>query len=90
MCVSLQGVLEIYHGGVPLSLQQAYGILLACGDLRVDQYQVYAHLCRLGYIVRRHVAVYVDTTHLFSLVNRLQAECCHLSIDSRLSVVTCQ
>ncbi|ELT91160.1 hypothetical protein CAPTEDRAFT_229033 [Capitella teleta] len=50
-----EGVVEIYHGEVPLSLQQAYGMFLNCSTLPPERYQVYSHLCRLGYIVRRHV-----------------------------------
>ncbi|XP_046573391.1 tRNA-splicing endonuclease subunit Sen54-like [Haliotis rubra] len=47
-------VLEVYYGGVPLSIQEAYVRLLG-EDVSVEEYQTYAHLRRLGYVVLRHV-----------------------------------
>ncbi|XP_071106541.1 tRNA-splicing endonuclease subunit Sen54-like [Haliotis cracherodii] len=47
-------VLEVYYGGVPLSIQEAYVRLLGV-DISVEEYQTYAHLRRLGYVVLRHV-----------------------------------
>lgn len=54
-CVFLlfQGSLEVSFGGVPLSIQRAYAVLL--GSLvPIHHYHTFAHLCRYGYIVRRH------------------------------------
>lgn len=45
--------LEVYHGKVPMSVQEAYASLLS-GSCSVDQYHAYAHLSRLGYIAVRH------------------------------------
>ena len=45
--------MEIYYGEVPLSLKQAYATLLG-NCMRIEQYQVYAHLTRFGYILQRH------------------------------------
>ncbi|XP_076442668.1 uncharacterized protein LOC143281321 [Babylonia areolata] len=47
--------LEVMHNGVSLSLQEAYSLLLhpSC-NISEEEYQVFAHLRRLGYIVLRH------------------------------------
>ncbi|CAE1315388.1 TSEN54 [Acanthosepion pharaonis] len=45
--------LEVYNNEVPLSLQEAYHIFIRTPENR-NQYQVYAHLRRLGYSVIRH------------------------------------
>ena len=45
--------MEVSYGGIPLSIQQAYSRLH--GDLTMGEYQVYAHLMRLGYIVTRYM-----------------------------------
>lgn len=45
--------LEVYDNDVPFSLQQAYRVFLRTPANR-NQYQVYAHLRRLGYSVIRH------------------------------------
>ena len=47
----LQGVLEISHSGLPLSIQEAYSLLMV---EKLDYYQVYSHLRRIGYVVLRH------------------------------------
>ncbi len=52
--------MEIYNGGMPLSLQEAYPTLLGAGRVPVEHYQVYAHLSRFGFIVRRHLGRYVN------------------------------
>ncbi|XP_019641216.1 PREDICTED: tRNA-splicing endonuclease subunit Sen54-like [Branchiostoma belcheri] len=45
--------IEVYWNKVPLAIQQAYAMML--GDkVSMEQYQVYAHLSRLGYILMRH------------------------------------
>ncbi|KAK3599317.1 hypothetical protein CHS0354_028683 [Potamilus streckersoni] len=46
-------VLEVWYRGLPISLQQAYTFFLV-GSLSMEQYQVYLHLRRIGYVVLRH------------------------------------
>jgi len=54
----IQGSMEVYWAGVALSMETAYSLLL--GDsVPVHHYHVFAHLCRLGYIVCRHSDKYV-------------------------------
>ncbi|CAG5117096.1 unnamed protein product [Candidula unifasciata] len=45
--------LEVYHFGVPLSIQEAYNMFLG-SDVSIDEYQVFSHLRRLGFVVLRH------------------------------------
>lgn len=47
-----EGVMEVYRGGVPLSVEEAYSVLLG-SNVPLEHYQAFAHLCRLGYIVQR-------------------------------------
>ena len=49
----IQGSLEVYWAGVVLSMETAYSLLLG-STVPLHRYHVFAHLCRLGYIVRRH------------------------------------
>lgn len=50
-----EGSLEVYWADVALSIETAYSLLL--GDsVPLHHYHVFAHLCRYGYIVRRHSA----------------------------------
>ncbi|XP_071814482.1 tRNA-splicing endonuclease subunit Sen54-like [Apostichopus japonicus] len=44
---------EIRYHGVPMSLQQAYELLIP-REFTLEEYQTYAYLMRLGYIVTRH------------------------------------
>ncbi|KAL8565506.1 hypothetical protein ACOMHN_049482 [Nucella lapillus] len=47
--------LDLIHYGVSLSLQEAYSLLLhPSSNVSEEEYQVFAHLRRLGYIVLRH------------------------------------
>ncbi|KAL3876800.1 hypothetical protein ACJMK2_034594 [Sinanodonta woodiana] len=46
-------VLEVWYRGLPISLQQACTFFLV-GSLSMEQYQVYSHLRRIGYVVLRH------------------------------------
>ncbi|XP_032220774.2 uncharacterized protein LOC5520092 isoform X2 [Nematostella vectensis] len=48
-----RGSLELYYGGMPLTLQQAFSILLP-HMFTLDHYIVYAYLLRLGFIVVKH------------------------------------
>ncbi|XP_077980248.1 uncharacterized protein LOC144435534 [Glandiceps talaboti] len=47
------GALELYYSSVALSVQEAYSMVIP-KDIPLDYYQVYSHLLRLGYIVKRH------------------------------------
>jgi tRNA-splicing endonuclease subunit Sen54 len=57
-----EGSMEVYFGGVPLSLQKAYTVLLA-NVMPMCHYQAYAHLCRYGYIVQRHSCRFHSTRY---------------------------
>nr|CAD7257598.1 unnamed protein product [Timema shepardi] len=47
--------LELMYGGVALSVQQAYSVVLGCKTgCTLDEYRTYAHLMRQGYRVMRH------------------------------------
>lgn len=48
-----QGILELRHDGLPLSVQETY-ILIVPLLSSFEYYEVYSYLCRLGYIVRRY------------------------------------
>ncbi|CAH1274464.1 TSEN54 [Branchiostoma lanceolatum] len=45
--------IEVYWNKLPLAIQQAYAMMLG-NRVSMEQYQVYAHLSRLGYILIRH------------------------------------
>ena len=51
--------MEVYHGGIPLSLQEAYGAFLADGHVSVEQYQVWNNksLHRTSKSLGRNVSV---------------------------------
>ena len=51
MNIVLQGSILVRFGGVPMSIEEAYLTLLS-EDLTVEEYNVFAHLTRLGYILR--------------------------------------
>ncbi|XP_046402557.1 uncharacterized protein LOC124168384 [Ischnura elegans] len=47
--------MEIYFNGLPMSLQQAYSILLGSeSGCTLEEYRAFSHLTRFGYKVRRH------------------------------------
>eukprot|EP00117_Sycon_ciliatum_P042850 scpid74892/ scgid31120/ tRNA-splicing endonuclease subunit Sen54; tRNA-intron endonuclease Sen54 len=48
------GHLELFCEGLPISIQQAYSLLLSNEDMPYSTYRVYAHLIRSGYIVYAH------------------------------------
>lgn len=48
-----QGLLELYLHDLPLSLEEAYNLILPVLP-SFEYYQVYAHLCRIGYVVNRY------------------------------------
>eukprot|EP00058_Branchiostoma_floridae_P025247 XP_002610737.1 hypothetical protein BRAFLDRAFT_90923 [Branchiostoma floridae] len=48
-----KNAIEVYWNKVPLAVQQAYAMMLG-NKVSMEQYQVYAHLSRLGYILMRH------------------------------------
>uniref|UniRef100_A0A8C0X915 tRNA-splicing endonuclease subunit Sen54 N-terminal domain-containing protein n=1 Tax=Castor canadensis TaxID=51338 RepID=A0A8C0X915_CASCN len=47
------GSIHLFHQDLPLSIQEAYQLLLTDDSLTFLQYQVFSHLKRLGYVVRR-------------------------------------
>ncbi|KXJ08375.1 uncharacterized protein LOC110248912 [Exaiptasia diaphana] len=50
-----QGCLELYHGGIPMSVQQTFSNLIPClVKMSFNHYLVYGYLLRLGYVVCRH------------------------------------
>ncbi|CAH3906903.1 unnamed protein product [Pieris brassicae] len=55
--------LQLNFGGVKVSLQQAYSLLL-CGELNLLKYKVYASLSRVGYKVLRHKSSSEGVTQL--------------------------
>ncbi|XP_064607936.1 tRNA-splicing endonuclease subunit Sen54-like [Liolophura sinensis] len=55
-------VLEVWYRGVPVSIQQAYSCFLGRA-ITLDEYQVYAHLRRLGFVVIRHLGQYGATRY---------------------------
>ncbi|KAL4240486.1 tRNA splicing endonuclease 54 [Mactra antiquata] len=55
-------ILEIWYDGVPLSLQEAYSMLIG-QYLQLEYYQVYAYLRRVGYVVLRHQGRYDYTKY---------------------------
>ncbi|XP_022120238.2 uncharacterized protein LOC110996732 [Pieris rapae] len=55
--------LQLNYGGVKVSLQQAYSLLL-CEELNLLKYKVYASLSRVGYKVLRHKSSSESLTQL--------------------------
>ncbi|EQB77260.1 tRNA-splicing endonuclease subunit Sen54-like protein [Camelus ferus] len=47
------GSIQLFHQDLPLSIQEAYQLLLTEDTRTFLQYQVFSHLKRLGYVVRR-------------------------------------
>uniref|UniRef100_A0A665TP89 tRNA-splicing endonuclease subunit Sen54 N-terminal domain-containing protein n=1 Tax=Echeneis naucrates TaxID=173247 RepID=A0A665TP89_ECHNA len=47
------GNLQVFHRDLPLSIQDGYERFLSPNTLRLQQYQVFGHLKRLGYVVHR-------------------------------------
>ncbi|XP_017391234.1 tRNA-splicing endonuclease subunit Sen54 isoform X1 [Cebus imitator] len=47
------GSIQLFHQDLPLSIQEAYQLLLTDDTVTFLQYQVFSHLKRLGYVVRR-------------------------------------
>uniref|UniRef100_UPI00398E6D77 tRNA-splicing endonuclease subunit Sen54 isoform X2 n=1 Tax=Pristiophorus japonicus TaxID=55135 RepID=UPI00398E6D77 len=47
------GSIQIYYRELPLSIQESYEILLSARTIPLQQYQVYSHLKRLGYVLMR-------------------------------------
>ncbi|XP_050620260.1 tRNA-splicing endonuclease subunit Sen54 isoform X3 [Macaca thibetana thibetana] len=47
------GSIHLFHQDLPLSIQEAYQLLLTDDTVTFLQYQVFSHLKRLGYVVRR-------------------------------------
>ena len=52
--ILLQSKLELWYSGTPVSVQQAYQILLSEESCSTLKYRVFSHLCRQGYrLIRR-------------------------------------
>jgi hypothetical protein len=49
--------MEVQYKGLPLSIQEAYRCFLN-STITLEQYQVYSHLRRLGYVIVRHQGRY--------------------------------
>ncbi|XP_020502930.2 tRNA-splicing endonuclease subunit Sen54 isoform X1 [Labrus bergylta] len=47
------GNVQVFHRGLPLSIQDGYERFLSSSTVTLQQYQVFAHLKRLGYVVHR-------------------------------------
>ncbi|XP_046875095.1 tRNA-splicing endonuclease subunit Sen54 isoform X2 [Hypomesus transpacificus] len=47
------GNLQVFHRDLPLSIQEAYERFLSSRTVSLQQYQVFGHLKRLGYVVNR-------------------------------------
>ncbi|XP_062381818.1 tRNA-splicing endonuclease subunit Sen54 isoform X2 [Sardina pilchardus] len=47
------GNLQVFHHKLPLSIEEAYEKLLSSEHVSLQQYQVFGHLKRLGYVVNR-------------------------------------
>ncbi|XP_068193788.1 tRNA-splicing endonuclease subunit Sen54 isoform X2 [Antennarius striatus] len=47
------GNLQVFYQELPLSIQDGYENFLSGGGVSLQQYQVFGHLKRLGYVVRR-------------------------------------
>ncbi|XP_027968673.1 tRNA-splicing endonuclease subunit Sen54 isoform X3 [Eumetopias jubatus] len=47
------GSIQLFHQDLPLSIQEAYQLLLTEDTMTFLQYQAFSHLKRLGYVVRR-------------------------------------
>ncbi|XP_032285810.1 tRNA-splicing endonuclease subunit Sen54 isoform X1 [Phoca vitulina] len=47
------GSIQLFHQDLPLSIQEAYQLLLSEDTMTFLQYQAFSHLKRLGYVVRR-------------------------------------
>lgn len=47
------GNLLVFHQGLPLSIQDGYEMFLSSACVSLQQYQVFGHLKRLGYVVHR-------------------------------------
>ncbi|CAG2054496.1 unnamed protein product, partial [Timema podura] len=73
--------LELMYGGVALSIQQAYNIVLGSKTgFTLNEYRTYAHLMRQGYRVMRHspslkVTNYERTVGLHEYVLRQKNKC---------------
>lgn len=77
----LQSKLELLYGGTPVSVQQAYQLLLTEELCSLPKYRVYSHLCRQGYrLIRR-------TTPISSNIKR-SAESVPNSSPKRIKIDT--
>ncbi|MGH0129237.1 UNVERIFIED_CONTAM: hypothetical protein FKN15_024697 [Acipenser sinensis] len=54
------GNVEVFYRELPLSVQEGYELMLSNRTISLQQYQVFSHLKRLGYIVNRFDARLVE------------------------------
>jgi len=66
-----QGQLEVWYKGLPLSLQQIQTLLVQTG-FPISCYLVFAHLSRLGFIVRQPLIPFKPTSHSCALQLNLE------------------
>ncbi|CAL8311700.1 unnamed protein product [Arctogadus glacialis] len=57
------GNLQVFHRDLPLSIQEGYETFLSSSQLSLQQYQVFGHLKRLGYVVSRFHASLVPSLY---------------------------
>ncbi|XP_059891865.1 tRNA-splicing endonuclease subunit Sen54 isoform X1 [Gadus macrocephalus] len=57
------GNLQVFHRDLPLSIQEGYETFLSSSQLSLQQYQVFGHLKRLGYVVSRFHASSVPSLY---------------------------
>ncbi|CAF4823841.1 unnamed protein product [Pieris macdunnoughi] len=78
--------LQLNYGGVKVSLQQAYSLLLR-GELNILKYKVYASLSRVGYKVLRHKSSTKSVTQLHKVT---EAEKCTVTVMAGQNNEKCQ
>ncbi|MBN3273583.1 SEN54 endonuclease, partial [Polyodon spathula] len=57
------GNVEVFYRELPLSVQEGYELMLSNRTISLQQYQVFSHLKRLGYIVKRFDASAVPSLY---------------------------
>ncbi|CAK1547351.1 unnamed protein product [Leptosia nina] len=75
--------LLLNYGGVKVSLQQAYSLLLK-GEINLIKYKVYASLSRIGYKVFRHKSFDITPTEAISS-KEIESNCTSLNFDVEIA-----
>ncbi|XP_067860463.1 tRNA-splicing endonuclease subunit Sen54 [Heptranchias perlo] len=73
------GSIQIYYRELPLSIQESYDILLSARTIPLQQYQVYSHLKRLGYVIMR----FDSSTICSSYERKVHLDPSHSDTDKR-------